>query len=624
MDNKTTASIEENAAQAVAPEVNSVTEENNSAVVPQSVAKQQEVTTEGETDYSEMGLKDIIQSFQEMLDRGDQQELYKYSEIIKAAFYKVLKKEKIASGMFADKEGAQDDNAEKTVSNNPFAEIERGFKELFSKYKSERAVFVQDMEKVKEDNLAKKEKIIEELKELLDKAEDINHTFPAFRELQARWKSINNVPQAKAKEIWDSYQHLVEKFYDYIKINNEFRDLDFRKNLEAKTALCEQAEALENEPNVVNAFKELQRLHEEWKEIGPVAKEYREPIWERFKTITATINKKHQHFFENLKDEQKKNLDAKAKLCLRAEEIAAKEIKESNEWNVSSKQMESLQEEWKKIGFASKKENQKIYDRFRAACDKFYNSKREYYSNFKVVMQENLDKKIKLCEQAEALMDSDDWKKVTDQLINLQKVWKEVGPVARKQSDAVWKRFRAACDHFFDNKAKHFGGDDEKFADNLVAKKALIEKVKAYQPVDNQEENITAMRDFQQQYNEIGFVPFKDKDSIQAAFEEAMNTQFGELRNMASEKKYNKFKKRVNDMKNSGKGDRVLKFERDKLLQRYKKMEVDIATLENNMGFFAKSKNADALIADIEKKIAASKEELAQLEEKIKLIDNQF
>lgn len=624
MDNKTTASIEENAAQAVAPEVNSVTEENNSAVVPQSVAKQQEVTTEGETDYSEMGLKDIIQSFQEMLDRGDQQELYKYSEIIKAAFYKVLKKEKIASGMFADKEGAQDDNAEKTVSNNPFAEIERGFKELFSKYKSERAVFVQDMEKVKEDNLAKKEKIIEELKELLDKAEDINHTFPAFRELQARWKSINNVPQAKAKEIWDSYQHLVEKFYDYIKINNEFRDLDFRKNLEAKTALCEQAEALENEPNVVNAFKELQRLHEEWKEIGPVAKEYREPIWERFKTITATINKKHQHFFENLKDEQKKNLDAKAKLCLRAEEIAAKEIKESNEWNASSKQMESLQEEWKKIGFASKKENQKIYDRFRAACDKFYNSKREYYSNFKVVMQENLDKKIKLCEQAEALMDSDDWKKVTDQLINLQKVWKEVGPVARKQSDAVWKRFRAACDHFFDNKAKHFGGDDEKFADNLVAKKALIEKVKAYQPVDNQEENITAMRDFQQQYNEIGFVPFKDKDSIQAAFEEAMNTQFGELRNMASEKKYNKFKKRVNDMKNSGKGDRVLKFERDKLLQRYKKMEVDIATLENNMGFFAKSKNADALIADIEKKIAASKEELAQLEEKIKLIDNQF
>jgi hypothetical protein len=626
MDNKTTASIEETTVQTVDSTVKSVTEENNSAVSANAVSDQPEVKADGIIDYSDMGLKDIIQSFQEMLERGDQQELYKYAEIIKAAFYKVLKKEKIASGMFADKEGAplQEEEIEKSVSNNPFAEIERGFKEIYTKYKSERANFVQDMEKVKEENLVKKEQIINELKELLDKAEDVNHTFPAFRELQSRWKAINNVPQAKAKEIWDSYQHLVEKFYDYIKINNEFRDLDFRKNLESKTALCEQAEALEQEPNIVNAFKELQRLHEEWKEIGPVAKEFREPIWERFKTITATINKKHQHFFENLKDEQKKNLDSKAELCSQAEEIASKEIKESNEWNASSKQMENLQEEWKKIGFASKKENQKIYDRFRAACDKFYNSKREYYANFKSVMQENLDKKIKLCEQAEALMESEDWKKVTDQLINLQKVWKEVGPVARKQSDVVWKRFRAACDHFFDSKAKHFGGDDEKFAENLIAKNALIEKVKAYQPLEDQEENIAAMRDFQQQYNEIGFVPFKDKDNVQSEFEKAMNSHFGEIRNMASEKKYNKFKKRVNDMKNSVKGDRVLKFERDKLLQKYKRMESDIATLENNMGFFAKSKNAEALIADIEKKIATSKEELAQLEEKIKVIDKQF
>src|SRR5574344_2469817 len=381
MDNKTTASIEETTVQTVDSTVKSVTEENNSAVSANAVSDQPEVKADGIIDYSDMGLKDIIQSFQEMLERGDQQELYKYAEIIKAAFYKVLKKEKIASGMFADKEGAplQEEEIEKSVSNNPFAEIERGFKEIYTKYKSERANFVQDMEKVKEENLVKKEQIINELKELLDKAEDVNHTFPAFRELQSRWKAINNVTQAKAKEIWDSYQHLVEKFYDYIKINNEFRDLDFRKNLESKTALCEQAEALEKESNIVNAFKELQRLHEEWKEIGPVAKEFREPIWERFKTITATINKKHQHFFENLKDEQKKNLDSKAELCSQAEEIASKEIKESNEWNASSKQMENLQEEWKKIGFASKKENQKIYDRFRAACDKFYNSSSSEY-----------------------------------------------------------------------------------------------------------------------------------------------------------------------------------------------------------------------------------------------------
>jgi Domain of Unknown Function (DUF349). len=314
-------------------------------------------------DYSSMGLKEIIQSFQEMLERGDQQELYKYAEIIKAAFYKVLKKEKIASGMFNEKSeeivttdgNAVAEDEQQVVSNNPFAEIERGFKELYSNYKTTRANFMQDLEKVKEENLAKKLEIIEELKSLLDKAEDVNHTFPAFRELQNRWKSISMVPQAKAKDLWETYQHCVEKFYDYIKINNEFRDLDFKKNLEAKTALCERAEALENETNVVTAFKELQKLHEEWKELGPVAKEYREQIWDRFKTITSKINKKHQNFFETLKEDQKNNLEAKSSICAEAEAIAEKEVSQSNEWNSLSKQMEELQEKWKTIGFASKK-----------------------------------------------------------------------------------------------------------------------------------------------------------------------------------------------------------------------------------------------------------------------------
>ena len=309
-------------------------------------------------DYSSMGLKEIIQAFEEMLARGDQQELYKYSDVIKASFYKVLKREKIAAGAFED--GAA--TAEGEQKENPFLEIEKGFKELFAKYRSERTLYVQDMEREKNENLAKKMAIIEELKGLLEKAEDVNQTFPAFRDLQARWKEIGQIPQANVKEVWDTYQHLVEKFYDYIKINNEFRDLDFKKNMEAKTALCERAEALEKEPNVVNAFKELQNLHNEWKEIGPVAKEFRESIWERFKAITASINKKHQQFFENLKDEQKKNLELKEAICVRAEEIANKVVEDSNEWNMLSKKMEALQEEWKGIGFASKKDNQKIYE----------------------------------------------------------------------------------------------------------------------------------------------------------------------------------------------------------------------------------------------------------------------
>lgn len=602
----------------------------------ESVLENSDVHGEQFPDYSGKSLKEITQLFQEMLDKGDQQELYKHAELIKAAFYKVLKREKIAAGLYIQEPGdttvpgteeaaGNEAEAPEKISNNPFAEMERGFKELYGKYKSGRQSYIQNIEKAKEENLAKKQEIIEELKALLETAEDVNHTFPAFRELQNRWKSISNiVPQARAKDLWESYQHCVEMFYDYIKINNEFRDLDFKKNLEAKLVLCEKAEALENESNVVNAFKELQKLHEEWKEIGPVAKDQREATWERFRTITSLINKKHQHFFEMLKDTQKANLEAKTALCEQAEEIAAKEVSTSNEWNALSKQMEGLQAKWKGIGFAAKKDNQKIYDRFRAACDKFYNAKREYYSDFKSIMQENLRKKEELCVQAEALMESTDWKKATDQLINLQKVWKEIGPVARKQSDIVWKRFRAACDHFFEKKSAHFGQVDEKFEDNLAAKLALIEKIKAYQLNDSREENIRAMREFMSQWNEIGFVPFKEKDRIQAEFSSALDLHFSDIRSLESEKKLSKFKKKISEARNSGKGDRGLRFERDKLIQKFRKMETDIATLENNMGFFAKSKNADLLIADIRKKIAVAREELAQIEEKIKMIDSQF
>ena len=576
-----------------------------------------------ELDCSSMNLSEIVQVFKEMMEKGDQQELYKNADAIKGAFYKELKKERVAAG--SDVEAVQQEEVQQEMADNdPFAEIEKEFKAVYNQYRESRASYIQELEKVKEENLAKKLEIIEKIKELIEKAEDVNSTFPAFRELQNQWKSITLVPQAQAKDLWESYQLYVEKFYDYIKINNEFRDLDFKKNLELKTQLCEKAEALENETNVVVAFKELQKLHEEWKELGPVAKEHREAIWERFKAITSIINKKHQNFFENLKDEQKRNLADKTLLCESAEAIADKQIEDSNEWNTLSKQMEALQAKWKTIGFASKKDNQKIYDRFRAACDKFYNAKRDYYSNFKNVMQENLAKKEALCEQAEALMNSEDWKKTTDQLINLQKVWKEIGPVARKQSDIVWKRFRAACDHFFDNKAKHFGEVDEKYDGNLAAKLALIEEVKAFKITGSKEDSIQAMREFQSRWNAIGFVPFKEKEAVQEAWNKAMDIHFADIRSLDSEKKLNKFKKMVADMKNSGKGDRGLRMEREKLIQKFRKTEQDIATLENNMGFFAKSKNADALITDIQKKIEIAKDDLVQIEEKIKVIDSQY
>lgn len=577
----------------------------NEQVLQQEILESNEALT---LDLSNLSLAEILQKFIQMVEADDKTDLLKYGESYKATFYKVLNENK-----------EQGESNEDSVSDE-----EVTFKEFYAQYKELKQKNAQEQEKAKEENYLLKLKVIEELKSLLDSTEDLNTTIPAFRELQARWKSIDMVPQSKVKELWDTYQHCVEKFYDYIKINNEFRDLDFKKNLEAKTLLCEKAEALEQEGNIVIAFKELQKLHQEWKELGPVAKEHREAIWDRFKSVTSVINKKHQSFFEKLKGEQKNNLEAKILICEQAEQIASVFPDESSEWNTLSKQMEDLQEKWKTIGFAAKKDNQKIYDRFREACDKFYNSKREYYANFKNVMQDNLKRKEQLCEQAEALMNSEDWKKATDQLINLQKLWKEVGPVARKQSDIVWKRFRAACDYFFERKSAHFGKVDEGYGNNLKAKQDLIAEIKNYKLSDSKEDNTLAMREFQNRWNEIGFVPFADKEKVQQEFNAAMDAHFADIRSLDSEKKLNKFKKMVMEVKNSSKGSRGLKAEREKLMNKYRKIEQDIATFENNIGFFSKSKGADALISDVRRKVAIAKEELIHIEEKIQIIDKQF
>ena len=574
--------------------------------------------------FNEMNLKDIVQYFQDMIERGDQQEMYKYADSVKAAFYKTLKKEKIATGMvFSSQEGKEDLEEEESISVNPFAELERGFKELYNRYKVERTSYLHILEGKKEENLAQKNQIIEELKELLEKQEDLQYTFPTFRELQNRWKAVGPIPQSYNKDLWDTYQFLVEKFYDFVKINNELRDLDLKKNLEMKIELSDKAEELMNEPNVVLSFRKLQKLHEEWREMGPVPKELREEIWERFKTATTNINKRQQDYFEGLKSEHKQNLELKTELCVKADAIADNKS-DDKDWNALSKEMEGLQEEWKSIGFASKKENQKIYDRFRAACDKFYNGKREFYSNFKKIMQENLDKKNALCEQAESLKESEDWKKTTDQLISLQKKWKEIGPVARKQSDAVWKRFRAACDFFFERKSKFFSIVEESYEGNLKLKNDIIEEINQYKHENNTSEHIAAFRDFQSRWNEIGYVPIKDKELIQLAYRNAIDIKFSDIKSSENESKLVRFRKHIKEVKTSPKGDRGIKFERDKLLQKFRNLEQDIALWENNMGFFAKSKNADNIISDMENKISKAKEELVQLEEKIKLIDKQY
>ena len=603
-------------AQIEQPEIqNAVSEQPVPDINEETETKPEIQSAEGEIDLSDKSLNEILSQFGQMIEEGDQQKLYKYAEPIKAAFYKVLRKEKIASGNFVE--------VGKENQDNPFEEVEKAFKDMYARYKSSRANFNQEVQAHKEENLAQKQAIIDAINGLMEKAEDMNHTMPAFRELQAKWKATGNVPQEKAREIWDQYNRAVEKFYDFLKINKEFRDLDFKKNYELKTDLCHKAELLVEDKDPIKAFNELQKLHEEWKEIGPVSKEQREEIWDRFKAATSKINKRHQDFFTNLKEEQKANLKAKTELCELAEQIAENQAVESNQWNSLSKKMENLQARWKSIGFASRKDNQKIYERFRAACDKFYNSKRDFYAKFKDVMQENLKKKEDLCEQAEKIKDSEDWKKATDQLINLQNVWKTIGPVARKQSDAVWKRFRAACDEFFARKAKHFGDEGEKFEVNLTAKKAVIEEIKAYQPKGGDADK-EALNEFISQWNGIGFVPFKEKESLQKEYDAALNLHFADIRDLDAERKMGRIRRLISDAKNPGKSDRGIRTEREKLLNKFRKLETDIATLENNMGFFAKSKNADKLIEDIKAKIATGKEELKSLEQKIKMIDKEF
>ena len=573
------------------------------------------------TDFSNMGLKEIVDTFKELIDGENMQQLYKHAEALKAAFYKNLRKEKIASGVeqpaetpaAAPAEGQEADakpQAEETetVSFNPFAEIERGFKDLYSQYKVKRAAFTQEIEKQKEENYQVKTALIDELKALVEASEDLKETFPKFRDIQARWRAAGPVPQAKMKDLYDTYQHFVEKFYDYVKINKEFRDLDFKKNLEAKERLCAKAEALADEEDAVGAFRTLQKLHEQWKELGPVSKEFRDSIWERFRAATSVINKKHQAYFESQKGSQKENFEAKTALCEKVEEIAKTEVTDSTQWNKLTKEIEAIQKEWKTIGFASKKENQKVYDRFRAACDEFFARKRDYYAGFKSQMQDNLARKIELCEKAEALKDSTDWKKTSEDFIELQRQWKEIGPVSRKKSDQVWKRFRAACDAFFDSRDKHAGGQNAEQAENLEKKRQLIDEIRAF-AAEGKEDAREALRAFQERWNAIGFVPFKEKTRIQDAYRKAISEVFGEFREGAG--------------RFAGKAERAVRSERDRLVQKFMKKEQEIATWENNMGFFSQSKNAEALLEELNKKIDIARQELASLEEEIKEFDRQ-
>ena len=573
----------------IIPEVN--VEANVPSDVPEP-AEMAPVVEAAAVNYQEMGIPELVAAFEQLAKSEDRMQRAKEADAIKSAFYKKLIKAKSEAGI--DPESAEE---------NPFTGIEEAFKAYYNAFKKEKAEYNKAQEAERERNLALKQAVIEDLKQLLEKQEDVKVTFPEFRSIQDRWKAVGPVPVQNFRNLNETYQLYVEQFYDMVNINHELRDLDFKKNLEAKTAFCEEAEALAQRSDVVEAFRELQKLHEQWKDYGPVEKQYRESIWERFKAATAVINRNYQAHFEGLKEQQEANLVAKTALCEKAEAIAAAEMANANEWNAATKTLEEIQKEWRGIGFASKKDNQKIYDRFRAACDAFFARKKEFYAGFKESINENLARKLAICEQAEALKDSTDWKATADTLIDLQKQWKEIGAVPRQKSDALWKRFRAACDSFFEARDKQ-PKDANDYYGNLKAKQRLIAEINAYELSGDAEADAEAGSKFSERWQAIGFVPFKEKDRIAQAYREAM-AKFNAGRGASRRQR----------------PERTPMTEKERLVKKYNQLEQDIVTYENNLGFFARSKNAEPLIRQMEERIAKAKEELRSLEAEIRSME---
>ena len=570
-------------------------------------------TPKVEVNLAEKSLAELSELFQQLKDSVDSMKKSKEAEAIKSAFYKKLSREKAEAGEDATVEEPDENTPEEDATVpmqskalSPFAAIEQGFKSLYMDYKKERAAYNKEQDALREENLTKKQAIIEELKALVEEPGEMKDAFPKFRDIQNRWRETGPVPQQSFRDINDTYQLYITKFYDLVDINRELRDLDFKKNLEQKTTFCEQAEALAQDENIVEAFKELQKLHEQWKDLGPVAKEYRDAIWERFRAATSVINKRYQAHFEGLKDQQVKNLEAKTALCEQVEAIAEKEITSSTQWNTLSKEIEEIQAKWKSIGFATRKDNQKIYDRFRAACDKFYGRKRASLTEFKDSMNANLEKKMAIIEEAESLKTSTDWKATGDRLIELQKQWKEIGAVPRKKSEQIWKRFRAACDEFFTARDNRPSGPGNLGA-NLEAKKALIEQIKAWDG-DPAEASV-----FQEKWNTIGFVPFKEKDAINAAYREAMAEKFPGFGQRSPRRQAGQ---------NRGQERKPLT-EKDKLKEQFNTLQQEIQTYENNIGFFGLSKGAEKLKAQMQEKIDAAKQRLEELKLKIRSIETE-
>lgn len=534
---------------------------------------------------------------------------------LKQTFYKLHNAEQEAARKkFAEAGGAPEDYV---PTPDP---LEEEMKNAMSVIKNKRNKLAAEVEKQKEMNLQVKLSIIEELKDLLESPEDANKNYTEFKRLQQQWNEVKLVPQASVNELWKNYQLYVEKFYDLLKLNNEFREYDFKKNLEIKTHLCEAAEKLAEETDVVSAFHQLQKLHQEFRETGPVAKELREEIWARFKAASTAVNRRHQQHFDALKEAEQQNLDQKTVICEIIEGIDYNELTNFAAWDAKTQEIIALQNKWKTIGYAPQKMNVKIFERFRAACDAFFNKKAEFFKTVKENMNENLEKKRALCEKAEALKDSTDWKATADTLVKLQKEWKTIGPVAKKHSDVIWKRFITACDYFFEQKNQAGASQRSEEQANLEKKRAIIAQLEAIGEETEADTAIEQVRTLMKEWNAVGFVPFKDKDKVYKQYHALVDKLFERYNISQSNKKLSSFKNTISNIQEGS--PQALYREREKLMRAYDNMKSELQTYENNLGFLnAASKKGNSLLTELNRKVEKLKADIDLVKEKIKVID---
>lgn len=595
---------------------NCAANENNAEVTTDTTETGEFVSESSEA----AALKKVYKSKSEIIERvkeiahSDEHPQKGEIDYLKTIFYKLHFAEREAD-MKAYLEGGGDPANYKVLPD----EDEEVFKAEMGVIKEKRAKLFLEQEKEKQENLKKKLDIIEKIKAMVTSPEEANKSYQDFKKLQQEWKEIKLVPAEKANELWRNYQLYVEQYYDLLKLNSEAREYDFKKNLEIKTKICEAAEKLGTEEDVISAFHQLQKLHQEFRETGPVAKELREEVWARFKAASTIINKRHQQHFESLRAKEEDNLTKKTALCEKIEEIAKEEIKTAGEWEKKTKDIIAIQAEWKTIGFAPQKMNVKIFERFRAACDDFFSKKAEFFKNMKQQFAENADKKRALIEQAKALQDSTEWKSTSDKLIALQKEWKTIGMVPKKLGDKLWNEFLTACNHFFEARNSANAGTRNEERTNLEKKRGIIEQLKAL--AENAGDNIQdKVRELIDEYNAVGHVPFKEKDKLYKEYHDILDKLYKELNISTARRRLDKFK---NNLKNvAEKGADALDNERARLMRRYEAIKQEVQTYENNLGFLnVSSKKGNSLIDEMNRKVQKLKDDMNLVREKIKAID---